>query len=81
MNPLIPGAGDVLLVFALVLNTVLVIAALISLARAADKRRWLSTVLLIVLVPFAGPIVALIATRARRVTPAASSRSTGVTVS
>jgi len=64
MNPLIPSPGDVLWASAAILNAVLMIAALISLARAADKRRWLPTLLLIVFVPFAGPVTALVMTQA-----------------
>ncbi|MFE7843836.1 hypothetical protein ACFUTX_01425 [Microbacterium sp. NPDC057407] len=63
MNPLLPSATDVALASLVVLNTVLVVVALVALLRAKDKRRWLSTLLLIVLVPIAGPIVALVATR------------------
>ena len=66
MNPLVPGISDVLWASAVILNTGLVIAALISLARAADQRRRLSTILLILFVPIVGPIVALIATRRSR---------------
>jgi len=65
INPLVPAVSDVLWALAFTLNFVLVVAALVSLARAADKRGWISTVLLIVLVPIAGPIVSLIATRWR----------------
>ncbi|MFT4156496.1 MAG: hypothetical protein QM630_00985 [Microbacterium sp.] len=59
MNPLIPGASDVLWASAVILNALLVVAALITLARATDKRRWLSTLLFIVFVPFVGPIMAI----------------------
>lgn len=66
MNPLIPGTGDMLLAFAVTLNVVLVIAALVTLAMAADKRGWLSAAVLILFVPLVGPIVSIIASRARR---------------
>ena len=65
MNPLIPAVSDVLWALAFTLNFVLVVAALVSLTRAADKRGWISTVLLIVIVPIAGPIASLITTRRR----------------
>lgn len=70
MNPLIPAAGDVLWASAIVLDAVLVIAALISLGRTSDKRGWLSMLLLIVFVPFVGPVVSLISTHRRRVASA-----------
>ncbi len=67
MNPLIPGVSDVLWACAVIVNTLLVIAALIGLRRATDKRGWLSAVLLVVFVPFVGPVVSLVTTRGRRV--------------
>lgn len=70
MNPLIPAVSDVLWALAFVLNFVLVVAALVFLTRDPDKRGRFSTVLLIVLIPIAGPIASLIATRQRRVTDA-----------
>ncbi|MFV0374448.1 hypothetical protein [Microbacterium sp.] len=71
MNPLVPTGVDVLLASAVVLHTVLVLAALVALALSADKRRWPSTVLLVALFPFAGPVIALIALRRRRHHPLA----------
>lgn len=81
MNPLIPEVSDVLLAFAVTLNTILAIAALVALARDADNRRWVPEVLLIVFVPIVGSIVSLIATRRRRVASARSSESDTVLVS
>jgi hypothetical protein len=63
MNPLIPGPGDTIFALVALANLVLVIAAITVLVRAADKRRWLPKLLLIVLVPIAGPIVAIVTSR------------------
>ena len=65
MNPLVPSISDVFWAVAVILNCILVVAALVSLAISADKRRWISMVLLIVFVPVAGPVASLIATRRR----------------
>jgi hypothetical protein len=65
MNPLVPAISDVFWAVAVTLNFILVVVALISLATGADKRRWISMVLLIVFVPVAGPVFSLIATRRR----------------
>lgn len=75
MNPLVPAVTDVLIATAVVLNSVLVMAALIMLALTADRQRWLSRLLLIVFVPFIGPVVSLLAARARPVDPAQSAKS------
>ncbi len=60
MNPLIPGAGDVVLAAVAVLNIVLVVLALAALLRATDRNHWLAIILLTLLVPIGGPVVALI---------------------
>jgi hypothetical protein len=65
MNPLVPAISDVFWAVAFTLNLILVVAALVSLAISADKRRWVSLVLLTVFVPIAGPVVSLVATRRR----------------
>lgn len=67
MNPLVPEFSDVLWASALILNAILVVAALVALPRVGDKRRWLSVVLLILIVPIVGPIASLVATRRGRV--------------
>ncbi|GAB3142464.1 hypothetical protein [Marisediminicola antarctica] len=70
MNPLIPAVSDVLWALVFILNLVLVVVALVSLARDNDKRGWVTTVLMIFILPIVGPIVSLIAARLRRATPA-----------
>lgn len=69
MNPLIPQPSDILWSVAVVVNTILVIMALISLAKADDKRRWLLAVLLIVFLPIVGPLASLAETRGWRIAP------------
>lgn len=65
MNPLMPEAGDILLAGAVLLNAVLVVLALVVLLRATDKSNWVAVLLVTMLVPIAGPIVALVALRRR----------------
>lgn len=66
MNPLIPDVTDVIWALAFIVNFALVVAALISLARAPERGQWFTTVLLIVFLPFVGPVVALVANRSKR---------------
>lgn len=66
MNPLIPSASDVVLAIAVTVHLVLMIVALIQLARTAGKKSWFGTVVFIVLVPVIGPIVSMMATRRDR---------------
>lgn len=66
MNPLIPDATDVVWAVAFIVNFALVVAALVSLARASERGQWFTTVLLIVFLPFVGPVVALVANRPKR---------------
>lgn len=75
MNPLIPGAGDIALASLVIVNTILVIAALIMLARSTNRPHVVSTVLLILLVPVVGPIVASVAIRRRRGTATSAERA------
>jgi hypothetical protein len=63
MSPLVPTAFDVIWAVAVTLHVILVVAALISLSRAADTTKRFGTVLFIVFVPFVGPILSLIAHR------------------
>lgn len=71
MNPLIPSGADIAWLVAVVVNLVLVVAALVSLARTGDKRHWLTLVLAILLLPYLGPIVSLRITRSRRTSSSA----------
>jgi hypothetical protein len=66
VNPLIPGPADIALATLVVFNAVLVVAAVVSLASLGEDRRRLSMLLLIILVPIAGPVVSLISTRSLR---------------
>ncbi len=61
MNPLVPGVADAVLAVAATVNLALVIIALVSLARSADRRHRVLLALVIVLVPFVGPIACLAA--------------------
>jgi hypothetical protein len=72
MNPLIPGPIDIALSIAVIVNLVLVVAALVSLARSRGYRGKLLAVLLIVLLPLVGPVVSLLSTRAWRASVYAS---------
>jgi hypothetical protein len=71
MNPLIPGVGDVLWAILAFAHAVLAIVALVSMVRAADRRRWWASVLLILFLPVIGPILVLVDTRTRLGAPRA----------
>ena len=67
MNPLVPTALDVVFSLVTTVHIVLAVLALISFARSRAKQGGLGTILLIVFVPIAGPIVSLyVHTKARK---------------
>lgn len=57
MNPLVPGALDVVLASVLVAHVLLAIVALVLLARTPAASGRVGSILLIVLVPVAGPVL------------------------
>lgn len=80
MNPLIPAGTDVVWAALVTVHALLALAALISLARSHDKKRWIGTALFIILVPFIGPVVSLVAAhRSRNDGVAAEQTSAGST--
>lgn len=66
MNPLVPAGTDIVWAALVTLHALLALAALITLALSHDRKGWIGTALFIVLVPFIGPVVALIAARRSR---------------
>lgn len=64
MNPLVPGALDVVLASVLVAHALLAIVALVLLARTPAASGRIGSILLIVLVPVAGPVLWLAVRRA-----------------
>ncbi|WP_431075090.1 hypothetical protein [Microbacterium phyllosphaerae] len=66
MNPLVPVGTDIVWAGLVTVHSLLALAALISLARSHDKKGWIGTALFIILVPFIGPVVSLIAAHRSR---------------
>lgn len=59
MNPLVPSVADVVVAALAVVNLVLVAVALVAVLRSGARDALLPLALLVVLVPIAGPILAL----------------------
>ncbi len=66
MNPLIPAGTDIVWATLFTVHALLALAALIALAASPDKKGWIGTALFIILVPFIGPVVSLVAARRAR---------------
>lgn len=66
MNPLIPAGTDVAWAILVTAHVLLAIVALISLLRSTEKKARIRTAVFIILVPFAGPLVSLLAMRRSR---------------
>ena len=66
VNPLVPTALDVAFSLVTTVHIVLAVLALIGFARSRAKQGGLGTILLIVFVPIAGPIVSLYVHRKAR---------------